>query len=191
MSLMERVFSINQMLRRRRLPTKADLLRRLSVSPATLKRDLDFMRDRLGAPIVWDRARRGYRYEESTEGQTDFQIPGLWFSPEEIRALMLMRGLLSQLQPGYLAEQLEPLGRRLHHLAEASGVSSERFVFRPVPRRPVNPQCFERVAGATIDRRRLSITYFGRNRNQESTRIISPQRLVSYRGAWYVDAWCH
>jgi predicted DNA-binding transcriptional regulator YafY len=70
---MERVFSINQMLRRHRPPTKAELLRRLAVSPATLKRHLDFMRDRLGEPIVWDRTRRLSlrRIPERSDGLSD------------------------------------------------------------------------------------------------------------------------
>jgi len=173
------------------LPELTSALNELAVSPATLKRDLEFMRDRLHAPIIWDRSCRGYRYEEPGGGQTEFQVPGLWFSPEEIHALLLVQELLSQLQPGFLTEQLEPLSRRLHHLVAASRISSDRIVVRPTPLRPVNTEVFGRVAVATIQRLRLGITYFGRHRNEESERIISPQRLIYYRGAWYLDAWCH
>jgi proteasome accessory factor C len=191
MSQMERVVSIDRLLRRRSPPGKAELLRSLEVSHATLKRDLAYMKDRLCAPIIWDRTRRGYCYKEPERGQTEFQIPGLWLSPDEIQALLFVRALLGQLQPGYLTDQLEPLGRRLHHLAAESRITSERIVVHPTPLRPVNSEVFGAVAGATIKRQRLGITYFGRHRNEESERIISPQRLIYYRGAWYLDAWCH
>jgi len=128
MSQMERVFSIDRLLRRRTPPAKEELLRRLEVSPATLKRDLEFMRDRLHAPIVWDRERRGYRYAKPDEGQPEFELPGLWFSPEEIHALLLMRGIVRQLQPGFLADSLKPFERRLEELAAEGCSDGERIV---------------------------------------------------------------
>lgn len=191
MSQMERVCLIDRLLRRRLPPPKAELLRKLSVSRSTLKRDLEFMRERLHAPIIWDRARSGYRYEEPAKGEVPFQVPGLWFSTEEIHALLLVRELLGQLQPGYLSDQLEPLERRLNDLVEASGFSSERIVVHPTPLRPVNPEVFDQVAVATINRKRIGINYFGRHRNEESERMISPQSVIYYRGTWYLDAWCH
>eukprot|EP01036_Dinobryon_divergens_P011097 gene11097-14910_t len=38
----------------------------LEVSRATLKRDLQYLRDRLGAPIVYDREANGYRFEAAS-----------------------------------------------------------------------------------------------------------------------------
>jgi len=191
MSQMERVFAIDRQLRKRFPPTKAELLHRLEVSPATLKRDLEFMRGRLHAPILWDRTTGGYLYQKPEKGQTEFELPGLWFSPEELHALLLMRQLLGQLEPGFLSERLRPLERRLDELAEECRTNTGRILLRATPSRPTNPVHFEQVATATLKRRQLNITYFGRHRNKTSERIISPQRIVYYRGAWYLDAWCH
>ena len=44
---------------------------------------------------------------------------------------------------------------------------------------------------ATAWRRRLDVRYLGRERNAETARVLSPQRLVHYRDNWYLDAWCH
>jgi predicted DNA-binding transcriptional regulator YafY len=33
--------------------------------------------------------------------------------------------------------------------------------------------------------------YYSRSRGVESDRAVSPQRLIYYRGNWYLDAWCH
>ena len=50
----ERFYQIDQMLGSRRFVTRAELMKRLGVSWATLKRDLAYLKDRLHAPIVFD-----------------------------------------------------------------------------------------------------------------------------------------
>jgi len=50
---------------------------------------------------------------------------------------------------------------------------------------------FHVLAGATLQRRKLRMAYHGRARDQATERIVSPQRLVHYRGNWYLDGWCH
>ena len=59
-----------------------DTLRELlEVSLATLKRDIQYLRDRLNAPIIWDRDAGGYRYEkDSAPAGSQFELPGLWFT---------------------------------------------------------------------------------------------------------------
>jgi predicted DNA-binding transcriptional regulator YafY len=51
----ERFYKIDQMIHDRKLVPFVDLMAALEVSRATLKRDLEYMRNRLNAPIVWDR----------------------------------------------------------------------------------------------------------------------------------------
>lgn len=59
----ERFCKIDQMLAGRGVVPVEDFLAELSVSLATFKRDLEYLRDRLNAPILWDRDAGGYRYE--------------------------------------------------------------------------------------------------------------------------------
>ena len=42
-----------------------------------------------------------------------------------------------------------------------------------------------------LTRRRLRLTYRARYNDQTTERVVSPQRLVYYRGNWYLDGWCH
>jgi predicted DNA-binding transcriptional regulator YafY len=42
-----------------------------------------------------------------------------------------------------------------------------------------------------LTRSRLWIRHYNRKDDRETEREISPQRLVHYRGNWYVDGWCH
>jgi predicted DNA-binding transcriptional regulator YafY len=57
--------------------------------------------------------------------------------------------------------------------------------------RSMKPAFFEVAATATLKRRRLAVTYWSRYKDQTTERELSPQRLVYYRGNWYLDAWCH
>jgi proteasome accessory factor C len=46
------------------------------------------------------------------------------------------------------------------------------------------------LASATLQRRKLRVRYHSRSKDEVSERTLSPQRLVHYRGDWYLDAWC-
>lgn len=188
MSQIVRIFEINRMLRRKRPPAKREMLEELETSEATLKRDLDLMRDQLHAPIVYDREAGGYRYT------ADFNLPGLWFKQDELYALLLMHGLIDQLQPGFLQDQLKPFEAKLRALVEApAGVQMllSRVRMLGTPLRPVDPVRFQAVCQATLERRQIRVRYFTRGRGAEGERTLSPQTLIYYRGNWYLDAWCH
>ena len=196
MERLERFFIIEQLLRDRRVvPIKA-FLERLEVSHATFKRDLEYLRSRLHAPIEWDRERRGYRFGEPDPHTPQHELPGLWFNESEIYALLTMQHLLVNLQPGLLGPQIQPLLARLRAVMDSSGNHTaeeiqERIRILHMASRPVRSEHFGVITRALLQRRRLRITYFTRSTGKESQRDVSPQRLVHYRDNWYMDAWCH
>jgi predicted DNA-binding transcriptional regulator YafY len=55
----------------------------------------------------------------------------------------------------------------------------------------VHLEQFQVVATALLNRKRLIIEYYARGTDEVSNREVSPQRLMHYRGNWYLDAWCH
>jgi predicted DNA-binding transcriptional regulator YafY len=73
----------------------------LEVSRATFRRDLDYLRDRLGAPVIWDNDTNGYKLDSQTSVKTH-PLPGLWLSEAEIHALLTGIELLSTLEPAPL-----------------------------------------------------------------------------------------
>jgi predicted DNA-binding transcriptional regulator YafY len=191
----ERFYRINELITDRGVIAVNELQRELEVSRATLKRDLAFMRERLHAPIVFDRDAGGYRFDKPGVGPR-FQLPGLWFSADEILALMSMHQMLDSLDPaGVVGRQVKPLLTRLERALESEAAPAQEVIRRvkivPSQRRRVVVQWFELVGRALMSRRRIRIDYFTRYRNQRSTREVSPQRLVHYRNNWYLDGWCH
>jgi predicted DNA-binding transcriptional regulator YafY len=189
----ERFYKIEKLLRSRTAGVPmAEFLDVLQVSRATLKRDLEYLRDRMQAPIRWNASLRGYELDPNAPM---FELPGLWFSPAEAYALVTMQNLLENLQPGLLTPHVRPLLSRIEALL-GRGARSRDEVQKRVrvlhqAARSVRLEAFQEAASAVLQRKRLDIRHFNRQRNEETCRVISPQRLVHYRGNWYVDAWCH
>jgi predicted DNA-binding transcriptional regulator YafY len=190
----ERFHLIDQMLSRQRVVGRRQFLDALEVSPATFKRDLEYLRDRLMAPIVWDRELRGYRYQQEP-GAEQFQLPGLWFNTSEIQALLSMDALLANLQPGVLSRHIEPLRSRIRMLLDEGDHSVDEVARRirivPLAAKAYRSENFEALCQALLSRRRIDMTYYSRVTDSSSRRSVSPQRLIYYRDNWYLDAWCH
>jgi predicted DNA-binding transcriptional regulator YafY len=188
------------MIHDRRLVSFVELMDALEVSRATLKRDLEYMRNRLNAPIIWDRNAGnsgGYRFElvhVETGGQ--YELPGLWFNSSEVHALLTMQHLLTNLDPGgILTPHIQPLIARLNNLLGTAENTAEeirrRVMIVGLGKRDLKLAHFESVGAALLRRKRLQLRYFARGSGETTEREVSPQRLVYYRENWYLDAWCH
>lgn len=194
----ERFYKIELLLRGRGCVSFDTLRRELDISPATLKRDLQYLRDRLSAPIVYDRFDNGYRFDVEAAGVKGArqELPGMWFSEKEIHALLTMHQLMAGLDDdGVLSRHLAPMMDKLQGMlgadeSEAKELMRRVKVISPARRR-VPSQHFELLGSALVKRRRVWLRYFKRSDRSTSEREVSPQRLVNYRNTWYLDAWCH
>lgn len=195
MSQQERIYKIDQLLSNQRVVSIPQFLERLEVSLATFKRDIAFMRDRLNAPIEFDRELGGYTLTEQTLAGDRYELPGLWFSSEEIHALLTMQQLLQGLDgSGLLGMHVQPLLARLKLILGedlAVGDLEQRIVVKNVAYRHLQLADFPVVASATLKRKRLNMAYKARSTDEQTQREISPQRINYYKGNWYLEAWCH
>ncbi len=190
----ERFHIIDQMLSNARWVSRQQFLEVLEISPATFKRDLEYLRDRLGAPIVWDRESRGYCYRQEQSDQP-FQLPGLWFNSGEIHALLTMQAWLDNVQPGLLSSHIEPLKARIRALLD-SGTHDVDQITRRIriqtrSRAAQNSAAFQVLSQALLNRKQVRLEHYNRARDSSSERVVSPQRLTFYRDNWYLDSWCH
>lgn len=197
MNRTERFYKLRQLLSDRRPISFIELQSQLEVSRATLVRDLRDLRDRLKVPLYFDRHEGGYRLETpKQEADAQYELPGLWFSADEIHALLTMQHLLANLGTGgLLAPHIKPLLTRLTRLLGAAdnpaAEVAKRIRIETVGARSFRLEHFQAVGAAVLRRKRLVIEYHARSRNESTRREVSPQRLVHYRDNWYLDAWCH
>lgn len=195
MTRMVRLHQIDQLLNSRTSVTLNEFLDTLEVSPATFKRDLEYLRDQLNAPIVYDRDINAYRFERRGAHGPKYELPGLWLDGDEAHALLAATSLLEGIEPGLLGAQIAPLKSRLRMLMSTESIDPEvigqRIRLVQNQRRVIPTRHFQKVARATLEGLRLTITHHNRNTGERTTREISPQRLTHYRENWYVEAWCH
>jgi predicted DNA-binding transcriptional regulator YafY len=123
-------------------------------------------------------------------------MPGLWFSAEEIHALLTMQHLLTHLDAGgLLGPHIQPLLARLHTMLESGDEPAnhiqQRVRILAMRARDFQIRHFQRTGSALLKRKRLRIEYEARGNSETSQRDISPQRLIHYRDNWYLGAWCH
>ena len=195
----ERFYKIELLLKSRGSVSFAALIEELGVSPATLKRDLQYLRDRLAAPIVYSAFDNAYRFDAPTTTGTRnerHELPGLWFSENEIHALLTMHQLLAGLDDdGVLARHLQPLMEKLQGMLGTDEAQARTLMRRVkvivTARRRVPSRHFELLGAALLQHKRVWLRYFKRADRSNSEREVSPQRLVNYRNTWYLDAWCH
>jgi predicted DNA-binding transcriptional regulator YafY len=192
----ERFYRIDQLLNEKKVVPFSLLTEKLEVSRATIKRDLEYMRNRLNAPIVWDREAGGYKFAGREGAAAQYELPGLWFSAQEVHALLTMQHLLMNLDTGgLLGPHIAPLLSRLRALLgtadDTTGEIHKRIRILGMASRRLALDHFAVVGSALLRRKRLLISHYVRARDETVEREVSPQRLVYYRDNWYLDAWCH
>jgi len=107
------------------------------VSPRTAQRDIEFMRDRLSCPLVYDQSLKGYFYQDET-----FSLPSIYISSEELSALLITRKMLQGISAAYIGDELSILIDKVtsilkkHVVDEAvidDAVSIQQIAYVPPP----------------------------------------------------------
>jgi predicted DNA-binding transcriptional regulator YafY len=130
---MPRIYFIDQKIASGRYPNTPSLAREYEISTSTISRDIEYMRERLGAPIEYDALRRGYYYSEKT-----FRLTLNFDTADEVLALSMAKNLLAMFKdtPVYdtvnklLVNIIAPARDRLNAGAERRGKGT------PLLRRP-------------------------------------------------------
>lgn len=190
---MDKVYAIHRSLSLNpRGVTKSRLIQVVAGSESTLFRTLRFMRSCLNAPIESNRKTGLFRYREGVT----YELPGIWFSGEELSAFLELAARLEELQAEFLSGHvLKPLKDKLEGILKAKGISTagmrDRLRFLPLRSRKVEGATFHLVIDALFKKRRIQIGYQDADSGSLSERIVSPLRVVRYRDNWYLDCFCH
>ncbi|GAA4224873.1 putative DNA-binding transcriptional regulator YafY [Streptosporangium album] len=168
-----------------------ELAERLEVSPRTLRRDIDRLRE-LGYPVhATTGPAGGYRLEAGTA------MPPLLLDDEEAVAIAV--GLrtaaggsvagIEETSARALAKLEQVLPSRLRH--RVNTLQTQTVAVRgPLARSwpTVDPETLAVLAQASRSRERLRFGYRRRD-GTESARVVEPYRLVSTGRRWYLVAW--
>ncbi len=183
MGLLERIYHFHEELSNKRFPNATTLIEQFEVSPATARRDIAYLRDRLLAPLAFDSLKNGFYYTE--EG---FGLP-FEKSPKIVFLLGMLGKIAEEAGLGSLPE-VKALEQRLAQLAFPEyGRLVEAIYCEWVEVENIEPPIFEKIIEATVKKQLLHIRYRS-PQAKESLRELEPLRLINYQGRWYLLAFC-
>ena len=172
-------------------PTDKTLVMNLEVDPRTIRRDLEYMRDQLNAPIAYDNAHRGYWYTELT-----FRLSLPQLTQGELVTLFLAERMMHQ----FRGTPFEPdLGQAITKLGEMlpdrvsvrlDGVAEFPTVL-PSTESQYEPKIFCALTSAVVSRLRLDVRYWSASRNEKTSRHFDPYDLALVDDGWYAIGHCH
>ncbi len=163
------------------------------MSPKTIQRDIDYLRDELGAPLTYDPLKHGYVYTEP-----NFSLPAIRMSESDLFAVCVAQTVLGQYRNTPLHGKLSRVFDQIREaLPDKTRLDpawlSERIVVFPDPATRIDPGIWDVLAQGIRENRRLAITHAGVRpaAGPELERDVDPYYLVSYKGEWYLSSYCH
>ncbi|HWI59190.1 MAG TPA: WYL domain-containing protein, partial [Bacillota bacterium] len=188
---LERMLRIHQAIQERQFPNASILAAELEVSPKSIHRDLEFMRERLQLPVAFDRLRLGYYYTEEVSA-----FPTVQITEGELFALIVAEKALQQYRGTSFERPLLSAIRKMEQslpetisldLADIERTISFRTRAEPI----LDLGVFEKLAKATAARHQLEITYRKPGQQQAEQRKIDPYHLANINGEWFLFAFDH
>ena len=184
-----RLFAIHRALETGECPSAAEIANRLEVSARTVERDLEQLRDFFGAPLIYDRFRRGYRYERP------FSLPRASLTAGELAVLLIGQRLLAETAGTPFAGAAQKvIGKLPLLLGEEVSVDPGEISFG-LPkvrgdRRELEVH-FDLLSEAIASQRTVRMKYYAVTRDETLVREVDPYHLRLEAGAWYVIGYCH
>jgi predicted DNA-binding transcriptional regulator YafY len=179
-----RIYKIDEMIAGGKFPSTRQIAEAHETCMSSISRDIEFMRDSLGAPIEYDALHRGYYYSEKT-----FRLPGSFTTAENIQALGMAKTLLSLYRdtPLYSAAKnlLESITAPLVD-QKNPGLYENRIVVPPIASSPVDPETWNIITTGLRDNRIITFMYRGTYDEDYKPRRVRPYQLLFDSGMWYL-----
>ncbi|MCE9636439.1 MAG: WYL domain-containing protein [Planctomycetes bacterium] len=183
-----RLLELDEQIRAGKYPNCTSFARHWEVSTKTVQRDVEFLRDSRGAPLAYDRDRRGYYYTDPS-----WQLKRLDLTEGELFELAVAQRMASQYRGTPIAASLQALFGKVR-AALPSPVNIDPvdvqtgFSFHGHPTRDVDEATWHTIARALRDRRILTISYRGYGAAKAVARRLVPIHLTCLDGEWALVA---
>lgn len=188
---LERMMRIHEAIASKKFPNASGLAKELEISPKTVQRDIEFMRDRMKFPIEYDNKRWGYYYNGDVSG-----FPAFAVTEGELLAVVLAEKATQQFRGSALEAPLKSAFKKIAaslpdtislHMADW-----ERSIsFRTSAATITNPEVFDQLARATAESRQVELQYRKPNSSAAEKRIVDPYHVANVNGDWFLFAFCH
>lgn len=186
----ERFLWFHDRVKASKYPNARHLAERFEISPRTAQRELDFIRDRLRAPLEYDHTRKGYYYTDDS-----YELPSRWYSEESIISFALAVRLASTIPDTRIKSELHDFIGKVfnvrHHDRELDIQEiSEKISVKNIEYSRVNEEHFHTIVNTLFQGQPISISYYSPHSKKETERTVLPLHLVQYMGSWHMIAFC-
>lgn len=188
----ERLTRLVDLLRNDACPGRDRLAELLEVTPRTIQRDIDFLRDRLGAPIEYDRTCKGYLLTETT-----WFLPQVSLTEGELFSLLVARQAMAQYRGTPVEHTLQRVfdkvagGLKDHISVHPDYANGGILSFAPSPVLPVNEEIWNTVLTGAREQRTVRIHYRSLRSKRSGARNVDPHHVLNMQGDWYLFAHDH
>ncbi len=189
---LQRILAIDIAVRRLKWPNARTLARELKVTRRTIQRDIEFMRDRLHAPLEFDIVHNGYFYTDPSYRLCYFPV-----TEGELVALLVSAHVMD-LYRGTpferdLRKAMAKVARSLPDTIEVSLDELNNYLsVLPRVRTTYDPEIFRALVRAVSHSLQISIAYWTPSRNETLTRTVDPYDLaLASDDDWCLIGHCH
>lgn len=181
-----RMLQLHRQLQAGSFPNCRKLAGQLEVSPKTIQRDLDFMRDQLGLPIQYDQLHFGFIY---TEPVTSF--PSMEVSEGELVALFVAQKAMEQYRGTSFEQPLRTAFEKIAGgLRDWIGFQwrdvDAAISFRGLGATVADLELFETVSRAVLASHELAFEYQKLGSARHEARRVQPYHLGCVEHQWYL-----
>ncbi len=188
---LERIMEIDRQERAGLCPNARSLARVLEVNERTLYQDRQFLIDRLGAPLAYDRRRRGWCYTDVT-----WTLPNVMITEGELLVFFLSveaaRRSLGTSFETILRSFATKIAGGLKALVDVNLEElRECYTFATVPVVGVREELLLSLHRAIKERSQVQIYYYTASRGCWQERVVDPYHIYNRSGDWYLIAFDH
>ncbi|KUK36035.1 MAG: hypothetical protein PWQ39_871 [Thermacetogenium sp.] len=188
---LERIMEIDRQVRAKLYPNARSLARELEVSERTIYQDRQFLLDRLGAPLAYDRQRGGWYYTDPT-----WVLPSVLMTQGELLAFFLSveaaRRCLGTPFEAALRSAVKKITASLKAPVEVNLEELRRsFTFASYPNVGVPEEFLLDLQRAVQEQHQVKIHYYTASRGCWQERVVDPYHLYNRSGDWYLIAFDH
>ena len=188
----ERLRRICGEIQRGHFPNKKDLSQVVERHSRTVQRDLDALKNRFGAPLVFDRAKNGFYFSDPS-----WRLPPIALTQGELISFFAAERILKRL--GASAAEASLARDAVHSLAVLLPSEvvidlealEEAISFAPEPILDASPDTLRKLASAAASRQTLFIHYYSQHRAEHTEREIDVLLLHNNLGEWYAVCYDH
>ena len=183
---LERIMEIDRRIRNGEYPNADHLAELLEVSRRVIFNDREFMINRLGAPIEFDRNHNGWVYMDKT-----WVLPGMIVTEGELLAFFLS----VEISKRYLGTSLEsPMRSAIEKISRGvKGPVSvdletlrEHYTFSGPTLILTNEKVLLDIHHAITNRQCIWMRYFTAGRGEFTERKVMPYHVHNFRGDWFL-----